>query len=72
MLVLLCLACVESCCLKLSHRRKWNLYLPNLKIEKADYRSSEGVYRQRNCFELILHVIADTDTDKHDFGIKFS
>ena len=34
------------------------------------YRSSKWHYRQRKIiFELIMHFIADTDTDENDFGI---
>ena len=30
-------------------------------------------YRQRKIiFELVWHFVADTDTDKNDFGIVFS
>ena len=37
------------------------------------YRSSKWHYRQRKIiFELIMHFIADTDTDKYYFGINFS
>ena len=37
------------------------------------YRSFKWHYRQRkNIFELILHFVADTDTDENYFGINFS
>ena len=37
------------------------------------YRSSKWHYRQRKIiFELILHFIADTDTDEYYSGINFS
>ena len=36
------------------------------------YRSSKWHYRQRKIiFELIMHFIADTDTDEYSFGYNF-
>ena len=38
-----------------------------------DCRPSRWHYRQiKNIFELIMHVIADADTDKNYFGFHFS
>ena len=43
------------------------VYVPNA------YRSSKWHYRQRtNIFELILHLVADTETDDNYLGITFS
>ena len=40
--------------------------------EAAHYRSSKWHYRQRKMiFELIMHFIADTDTDKNDLELFF-
>ena len=42
-------------------------------LRDLPYRSSKWHYRQRKIiFELIMHIIADTDTDENYFGINFS
>ena len=40
---------------------------------QKDYRSSKWHYRQRkNILEIIVHFVADTDTDEDYFGMNFS
>ena len=60
------LGAIESASCKLLHGSHCG-------VVGAPYRSSKWHYRQRKIIlELIMHFIADTDTDPNDFRINFS